>query len=74
MGSVATIVMLELDQFRLQVRHSPEQSSIEKLAPNGADQPLDERMGQWHVRNGFDFGHSEDSKIGLPLMEAIQRS
>ena len=65
--------MLELDQFRLQVRHRPEQSSIEKLPPNGADQLLNERMGQWHVRNGFDFGHSEDSKIGLPLREAIQR-
>jgi hypothetical protein len=60
--------MPELDQFHLQVRYSPEQSSNEKLAPNGADQSLHERMGPWHIRNGFDFGYSEDNPVLSTLL------
>jgi len=43
------------------------------LAPNGADQALDEEMRKRHPRNCLDFPHREYSEIRLPLMESIQR-
>ena len=30
-------------------------------------------MGNWQVRNGLDFGHTQHSKVGVPLVESIQR-
>lgn len=30
-------------------------------------------MGQRHIRNRLDFYYLQDSKVGLPLMESIQR-
>jgi hypothetical protein len=30
-------------------------------------------MRKWHIRNRLDFRHLEYSKIGLPLVESIQR-
>ena len=49
--------MLEIDEFCLQVGCAPEQHSVEVLAPDGADQPLDEGVRERDVRNGFDFGN-----------------
>src|SRR5262245_21206024 len=73
MGSVASIVMLELDEFRFQIGCGPEQGSVQELAPNCADESLHERMRQRDARNRLNFGHAEYAKIGLPLMESIQR-
>src|SRR5262245_24843507 len=73
MGSVASIVMLELDEFRFQIGCGPEQGSVQELAPNCADESLHERMRQRDARNRLNFGHVEYAKIGLPLMESIQR-
>ena len=41
--------------------------------PNRADQSLYEGMRKRHVRNSFDFRHCEYPKVGLPLVESIQR-
>jgi hypothetical protein len=30
-------------------------------------------MGGRNVRNGFDFRHPEDSKVGFPLVKPVQR-
>ena len=70
-SSAAIIVMLELDELCLQVGCTPEQHSIEVLAPDGANDPLDERMRERDIRNGLDFDHFQDPKVGLPLMESI---
>jgi hypothetical protein len=50
--------MLKIDQLR---------------SPNCLDQSLYEGMRKRHVRNRLDFGGSEYPKIGLPLVESIQR-
>jgi hypothetical protein len=47
--------MLEMGELGLQVVCSPEQRSIDGLAPNGADQPLNEGVRERDVRNGLDF-------------------
>jgi hypothetical protein len=72
MSSVAIVVMLEIDELGFQVGCTPKQHSIEVLAPDGADQPLDEGVRERDVGNGLDFGHFQDPKVGLPLMESIQ--
>jgi len=46
---------------------------VEVLAPNRADQSLYERMRNRDARNGLDFGYLEYPKVGLPLMESVQR-
>src|SRR6516164_2418418 len=65
--------MLEPKEFRLQICCGPEQRAVEELAPNGADQALHERMGQRDIRNHLDLRYLKDSKVGLPLMESIER-
>jgi hypothetical protein len=65
--------MLELEELSLQIRAGPKQRSVQEFAPNRADQALNERMGKPHIRNRLDFCHLEDSKIGLPLVESVQR-
>jgi hypothetical protein len=44
-----------------------------ELAPNRPNQSLYEGMRKWHVRNRLDFRNLEYPKIGLPLVESIQR-
>src|SRR5215469_3026176 len=73
MSSMAIIVMLKIDQFRLQIGRGPEQGPVEVFAPHRADESFYERMRNRHIRNRFDFLHFEYSKIGLPLVESIQR-
>jgi hypothetical protein len=65
--------MLELEEFCLQVSAGPKQRPVQEFAANRADQALDERMGKRHIRNRLDFCHLKNSKIGLPLVESVQR-
>src|SRR4029077_16381786 len=46
--------------------------AIQILAPNGADQALDERMRNWGVRNRLDLFDLEDAQVGEPTVEAKQ--
>jgi hypothetical protein len=73
MGSVAVIVMLELDELCLKISCRPEERAIEELAPDRADQSFDEWVRERCVGNRLDLRHLKDSKIGLPLVESIQR-
>jgi hypothetical protein len=72
MRAVTVKIPLEVEEFHLQIRGGPEQGAVQTLAPNGANQPFNEGMREWHVRHGLDFLHVEDPQIGLPLMEPIQ--
>jgi hypothetical protein len=73
MRSVTVVVALEIEELHLQISGRPEQGAIQAFAPNGADEPFNERMRERHVRDGLDFFHVEYSKIPLPLVEPIQR-
>jgi hypothetical protein len=65
--------MLKIGQLRLEIGLGPEQDPVEVLAPNRPDQSFYEGMRKRHVRNNLDFGYLEYPKIGLPLVESIQR-
>jgi hypothetical protein len=63
----------ELEQSAFEIGSCPEQCTIQALSAEGADQPLHKGMGQGNVGHGLDFGHIQDSQVGLPLMNAIKR-
>jgi hypothetical protein len=46
---------------------------VEILAANRADQSLYEGVRKRHVGNRLDFRYLKNPKIGLPLVESIQR-
>src|SRR5215469_10001665 len=73
MCSMAVIVMLKIDELRLQIGCGPEYDAVEILAANRADKSLYEGVRKRHVRNRLDFGYPEDPRISLPLVESIQR-
>ena len=70
---MAVIVPLEIEELHLQIRGRPEQHAVQTLAPNGADQPLNEGMGERHVRYCLDFADVQYAQIRLPLVKPIQR-
>lgn len=51
----------------------PEGDEVEELAPDGADQPFDERVRHRYQGYGLDRGDFEDAEIRLPAMEPEQR-
>ena len=63
----------EIEQLVFQIYARPEQRAIQTLTPYRSDQPLHKRMRQGNVGDGLDFGHLQDSQIGLPLVEPIKR-
>jgi hypothetical protein len=65
--------MLELDELCLQICRRPEKGVVEEFAPNRAYQALHEGMRKRGIRSRLDFHHVKDSKIGVPLMESVQR-
>ena len=63
----------EIEQLDFEIGRCPEQRMIQILSAKGADQPLHKWMGQRNVGHGLDFGHLQDSQIGLPLVKTIKR-
>jgi hypothetical protein len=63
---------LEFVELRLQIRGRPEQDAVQIFAPNGANQPFNEGMGERRVRHRLDLPDVEDAQIRLPLVEPIQ--
>jgi len=61
MRSMAVIVPLEFEELHLQIRCRPEERAVQTLAPNGANQPFNEGMGERHVRYGLYFPDVEDA-------------
>jgi hypothetical protein len=73
MRAMLVVVLLELDEFPLEISGAPEQQAIQTFAPYGSNEPFDHRMGARHVRHRFDFPDVEDPQVRLPLMKPVQR-
>ena len=63
----------EIEQLAFEIGGCPEQRTIQALSAEGADQPLHKWVGPRHVRHGLDFGHIQDSQVGLPSVKTIKR-
>jgi hypothetical protein len=60
MRAMLVVVLLELDEFPLEISRGPEQHPIQTFAPGGPNQSFDDRMGTRHVRHRLDFQDVED--------------
>src|SRR5215831_4902306 len=73
MRAMMVEIGLEIEKLAFEIGGCPEQRTIQVLSADGADQPLHKWVGPRHVRYGLDFGHIEDSRVGLPLRKTIKR-
>ena len=73
MCAMTVEVVPELEQLVLEIHSRPEQEAIQILVPNRSDQSLHKGMRQRNVGYRLDFGHLQNSQIGLPLPKSIQR-
>ncbi len=71
----ALLVVIVADHFQLsrEIERVPEKHLIEDLAPDGADQPFDERMRHRSVGNRFYLPDFEYAQVGKPAVKAKQR-
>lgn len=74
MRATVVVVAFEIIEFFSQVARIPERHVIQILTPDGANNPLDERVGHWDVRNRLDFIHFQYSQVGLPTMRFVMPS
>src|SRR5207245_7924550 len=54
MRAMTVVVALEIEELHLQIRCRPEQGAVQTLTPNGSNEPFNEGMREWHVRDGLD--------------------
>ena len=73
MRAMMVKIGFEIEHLTFEIGTCPEQRTIQALSAEGADQPLHKWMGQRNVGHGLDFGHIQDSQVGLPLMKTIKR-
>ena len=73
MHAMMVEIGFEIEQLAFEIGGCPEQRTIQALSAEGADQPLHKGVGPRHVRHGLDFGHLQDSQVGLPWRETIKR-
>ena len=72
MRAMMVKIGFEIEQLAFEIGGCPEQCTIQALSAESADQPLHNGMGQWNVGHGLDFGHIQNSQVGLPLMKTIK--
>src|ERR1035441_4881652 len=70
MDAVIIVVVFECGQFLAQVTAIPEKNSVQILPANGADEPLDKRMRDEHLRHGADGLDFQNAQIGFPTLKA----
>jgi hypothetical protein len=73
MRAMVVEVGFEIEQLAFEIGGCREQGTIQALSADGTDQPLHKWMGQTNVGHGLDFGHIQDSQVGLPLVKTIKR-
>ena len=73
MRAMMVKIGFEIAQLAFEIGGCPEQGTIQALSAEGADQPLDKGMGPRNVGHRLDFGHLEDSQVGLPLRKTTKR-
>ena len=73
MAACRIVIGLEIGELAFEVRRVPEQHVIEKLSPDGPDEPFHKGMREWHVGHGLDFVDLEHAERRLPTVGLEQR-
>jgi len=73
MTPILVVKYLVVFELPLEIGLVPKPDPIQILAPNGSDQPLDERMRTWRSGNGLDLIDFEYPKVCSPAMKAKER-
>mgnify|MGYP006921043226 CR=1 FL=1 len=73
MHAMAVVVIPECLQLSRQIDRVPEEDAVQVLAPDRADQTLNERMRNRCVGDRLDLLDLEDAQVGAPAVEAKQR-
>jgi hypothetical protein len=60
-------------QFHFQIQRTPERYQVEKLSPNGTDEPFHKGMRERKIGRSLYFYGIENSKIDFPPMKFEQR-
>ena len=68
MRALAVVVVIEFVKFPCQVERISKWHVVKVFAPDGANNPFDERVGHWGGRNRFDLLHFQYSQVSLPAM------
>jgi hypothetical protein len=71
-AAISVVVSFVAIELPLQIALVPQQSLIEVFAPDGPDQPLNERMRKGCARNGLDLINLEDPKVREPSLKTKQ--
>ena len=61
MDAIRDVVVPEFSELARQVHGVPEEYPIEVLTPDRSNQPFDERMRDWSVRDRLDFLDLDDA-------------
>jgi len=73
MHAMAVVVIPEGFQLSRQIDCVPEEDAVEVLAPDRADQTVNERMRQRCAGDRLDLLDLADPQVGAPAVEAKQR-
>jgi len=70
MHAMAVVVIPECPQLSRQIDRVPEEDAVQVLAPDCADQTLNERMRHRCVGDRLDLLDLADAEVGEPAVEA----
>lgn len=73
MHAIRVVVVFERLQFLLQVGRGPKEQTIQILAAESRDEPLNKWMGPRNLGHRLHPFHVQDPQIGLPALELEQR-
>ena len=73
MNAMGIVIVSDLSQLSRQIHRIPEEHAIQILAPDRADQALNEGMRNRRVRNRLDLLDFEDPQVGELAVQAKER-
>lgn len=73
MATCVVVVIPKGFELSFQIPIAPEWDVIEKLATNPSDEPFNEWMRKWYLRNGLELVDFQNTKVCFPAVKLKQR-
>ena len=68
MYTMCVVVLPKSFQLLRKINGIPEELLVDVFATNGSNQPLDEGMRLWRIRDRLDFVYTKYPQVRLPLV------